>query len=47
MVDETRTSAHDDMDLDTPLWEHDADEDEYVDAGEGVGFEGDLNVEDD
>lgn len=47
IVDETPTGAHDDMDLDAPLWEHDGNEDEYIDAGEGVGIEGDLDVEDD
>jgi len=41
-----RTRAHDDIDLDAPLWEHDANEGEFVDAGEGVGIEGDLDVED-
>jgi len=34
------------MDLDTPLWERDANEDEYIDAGEGVGIESNLIVED-
>ena len=47
IVDETPSGAHDDMDLDAPLWEHDANEDAYIDAGEGVGIEGDLDVEDD
>ena len=47
IVDETPTGAHDDMDLDAPLWEHDGNEDEYMDAGEGVGIEGDLDVDDD
>ncbi|KAH9983701.1 HRDC-like protein [Russula compacta] len=47
IVDETPARAHDDMDLDAPLWEHDVDEVEYVDAGEGIGIEGDLDVEDD
>jgi hypothetical protein len=37
----------DDMDLDAPLWEHDPNEGEYVDGGEGVVIEGDLDVEDD
>ena len=37
----------DDMDLDAPLWEHDPNEGEYVDGGEGAGIEGDLDVEDD
>jgi hypothetical protein len=46
IVDETPAGAHDDMDLDAPLWEHDANEFEYMDAGEGVGIEGDLDVED-
>jgi hypothetical protein len=32
-----------DIDLDTPLWEH---EDVYIDAGEGVGVQGDLDVGD-
>ena len=41
IVDETPTGAHNDMDLDAPLWE-----DEYIDAGEGVGIDGDLDVED-
>jgi len=46
MVDETRTRAHGDMDLDALLWEQNTNEGEYVDAGEGVGIEGDLGVED-
>ena len=46
IVDETPARAHDDMDLDAPLWEQDINEEEYVDAGEGVGIEGDLDVED-
>ena len=46
IVDETPATAHDDMDLDALLWEHDAKEDEYIDAGEGAGIEGDLDVED-
>ena len=46
IVDETPATAHDDMDLDAPLWEHDANEDEYVDTGEGAGIEGDLDVDD-
>lgn len=46
MADETRTRAHDNMDLDALLWELDAIEDEYVDVGEGVGIEGGLDVED-
>ena len=29
-----------------PLWEHDANEDECVDTGEGAGIEGDLDVDD-
>jgi len=29
------------------LWEYDGNEDEYMDASEGVGIEGDLDVEDD
>ena len=32
---------------DAPLWEHDGNGDEYIDADEGVGIEGDLDVEDD
>ncbi len=47
IVDETPAETHDDMDADAPLWEHDANEIEYVDAGEGAGIEGDLDVEDD
>jgi len=47
IVDETPTGAHDDMDPDARLWEHDGNEDEYIDAGAGVGIEGDLDVEDD
>jgi len=47
IVDETPTRAHDDMTLDGPLWESDANEVEYMDTGEGVGIEGDLDVEDD
>jgi hypothetical protein len=50
IVDETpATAAHDDIDLDAPLWEHDTNEIgmEYIDGGEGVGIEGDLDVEDD
>ena len=50
IVDETpETAIHDDIDLDAPLWEHDTNEVEmeYVDGGEGVGIEGDLDVEDD
>jgi hypothetical protein len=50
IVDETPASAvHDDLDLDAPLWEHDPNEVgmEYVDGGEGVGIEGDLDVDDD
>lgn len=43
-VDETPATAHDGMDLDAPLWEHDSNEDEYIDTGEGVGIEGDLDV---
>ena len=46
MVDERRTRAYDDIDLDAPLWERDANEDGYVGAGEGVGVEGDVDVED-
>jgi RNA polymerase Rpb4 len=50
IVDETPASAvHDDLDLDAPLWEHDPNEVEmeYVDGGEGIGIEGDLDVDDD
>ncbi|KAF8495703.1 HRDC-like protein [Russula emetica] len=50
IVDETpATAAHDDIDLDAPLWEHDTNEVEmeYMDEGEGIGIEGDLDVEDD
>ena len=50
IVDETpATAPHDDIDLDAPLWEHDTNEVvmEYMDGGEGVGIEGDLDVEDD
>jgi len=50
IVDETpATAAHDDIDLDAPLWEHDTNEIEmeYMDGGEGVGIEGDLDVEND
>ncbi|KAI0250404.1 HRDC-like protein [Lactifluus subvellereus] len=46
IVDETPAMPHDDMDLDAPLWEHDDNEIEYIDAGEGVGIEGDLDVDD-
>ncbi|KAI0248854.1 hypothetical protein BJV78DRAFT_1284515 [Lactifluus subvellereus] len=46
IVDETPAMPHDDMDLDAPLWEHDDNEIEYIDAGEGVGIEGDLDLED-
>jgi hypothetical protein len=48
IVDETpATAAHDDIDLDAPLWEHDTNEVEmeYMDGGEGIGIEGDLDVE--
>jgi hypothetical protein len=49
IVDETPLAAHDDIDLDAPLWEHDTNEIEmeYLDGGEGVGIEGDLDVDDD
>lgn len=50
IVDETpATAAHEDIDLDAPLWEHDTNEIEmeYMDGGEGVGVEGDLDVDDD
>jgi len=46
IVDEKPATAHGGMDLDAPLWEYDANEDEYIDAGEGAGIEGDLDVED-
>ena len=50
-VDETPARLHDNTSLDTPLWEHDANEEEYVDAGQGVGIEvkkkGGLDVQDD
>ncbi len=50
IVDETRaTAVYDDIDLDAPLWEHDTNdiEMEYIDGGEGVGIEGDLDAEED
>ncbi|KAI9454073.1 HRDC-like protein [Lactarius psammicola] len=47
IVDETPAGTHDDADADAPLWEHDINEIEYMDAGEGLGIEGDLDVEDD
>ncbi|KAH8982172.1 HRDC-like protein [Lactarius hatsudake] len=48
IVDETPAgTTHDDPDADAPLWEHDATEMEYVDAGEGLAIEGDLDVDDD
>ncbi|KAF8267635.1 RNA polymerase Rpb4-domain-containing protein [Lactarius quietus] len=47
IVDETPAEAHDDADADAPLWEHDANDIEYLDAGEGAGVEGDLDVDDD
>ena len=47
IVDETPAGAHDDPDADAPLWEHDPNEIEYMDAGEGMGIEGDLDVDDD
>lgn len=47
IVDETPAGAHDDTDADAPLWEPDVNEIEYMDAGEGMGIEGDLDVEDD
>jgi len=40
IVDEPPTRGHNDMDLDAPLWEHDANEEEYVDTGSEVGREG-------
>lgn len=43
IVDETPA---DDADADAPLWEPDANDIEYLDAGEGVGIEGDLDVDD-
>jgi hypothetical protein len=46
IVDETPATAQIDMDLDTSLWEHGDNEVEYMDAGEGAGIEGDLDVED-
>jgi hypothetical protein len=46
IVDETQATAHDDIHLDAPLWEDDVNEDEYIDAGERAGIEGDLDVED-
>jgi hypothetical protein len=45
IVDETPAGADDDADA--PLWEPDAIEIEYMDAGEGMGIEGDLDVDDD
>ncbi|KAI9509994.1 HRDC-like protein [Russula earlei] len=45
IVDETPARTYVGMDLD--VWEHDGNELEYMDAGEGVGIEGDLDVEDD
>lgn len=47
IVDETPAGPHDDPDADAPLWEHDANEIDFLDAGEGVGVEGDLDVDDD
>ncbi len=50
IVDETpATAIHDDIDPDAPLWEHDTNDVgmEYIDGGEGIGIEGDLDVEDD
>jgi len=47
IVDETPATAQIDMDLDTSLWEHDGNEVEYMDAGEGLGIQGDLDDEDD
>jgi len=40
IIDELPTRGHNDMGLDAPLWEHDANEEEDVDAGEEVGREG-------
>lgn len=45
-IDEPPAMAHDDMDLDSPLQEHDANEDENFQAGEGVEVKGDLDAED-
>jgi len=47
IVDETPARPNDNTSLDTPLWGHDANEEEYADAGEGVGIEGDLEVQND
>lgn len=47
IVDETPAGTHDDPDADAPLWEHDANEVDFLDAGEGVGIEGDLDVDED
>ena len=47
IVDETPAGTHDDADADAPLWEPDATEIDFLDAGEGVGVEGDLDVDDD
>ena len=46
IVHETPATAHDDMDLDAPLWERDASEDEYIDGWRGIEVKGDLDVED-
>lgn len=40
IVDELPTMGHNDMGLDAPLWEHGANEGDYVDACEEVGLEG-------
>ena len=45
IVDETHATAHDDIHLDAPLWEHDVNEDEYIYAGERAGIESDMDVE--
>ena len=39
IVDEPPTRGHHDMDLDASLWEHCANEEEYIDAGEEGGRE--------
>lgn len=46
IVDETPARAYVDMDMDAPLWGVGANEERYVDGGEGVGIKGDLDVED-
>jgi hypothetical protein len=37
-------AAHGDMRLDAPVWEHDTNQDEHIDADEGVRIEADLGV---